>query len=55
MRGKTRTTKADIEPGERVVMTATQSKGKDGKTPMIATEVRLPTAVASNSERGGLA
>jgi hypothetical protein len=34
-------------PGERVFVTATETKGKDGKTTMIATEIRLPEAGAS--------
>ena len=47
LRGKTKATARDIKPGERVVVSATEMKGKDGKTTMIATEVRLPEAVAS--------
>jgi hypothetical protein len=47
LRGKTKAKAEDIKPGERVVVTATETKGKDGKTTMIATEVRLPEAVAS--------
>ena len=47
LRGKTKATADDIKPGERVVVTATEAKGKDGKTTMIATEVRLAEAVAS--------
>ena len=46
LRGKKRTTADDIKAGERVVVTATQTKGKDGKTTMIATEVRLAEAAA---------
>jgi hypothetical protein len=38
---------ADIKPGERVVVTALQTKAKDGKTSMVATEVKLPEATAS--------
>lgn len=45
LRGKA--TADDIKTGERIVVTATETKGKDGKTTMIATEVRLPEAVAS--------
>jgi hypothetical protein len=41
-RGKTKTTIDDIKPGERIVVTATERKGADGQTTMIATEVRLP-------------
>jgi hypothetical protein len=47
LRGKTKVKAEDIKPGERVVVTATETKGKDGKTSMIASEVRLPEAVAS--------
>jgi len=47
LRGKTKAKVEDIKPGERVVVTATETKGKDGKTTMIATEIRLPDAVAS--------
>jgi hypothetical protein len=47
LRGKTKAKADDIKPGERVVVTATESKGKDGKTAMIATEVRLPEPAAS--------
>jgi hypothetical protein len=43
-RGKTKTTIDDIKPGERIVVTATEKKGADGQTTMIATEVRLPEA-----------
>lgn len=47
LRGKARVTADDIKPGERVVVTATETKGKDGKTTMIASEVRLPAAITS--------
>jgi hypothetical protein len=47
LRGKTKVKAEDIKTGERVVVTATETKGKDGKTTMIASEVRLPEAVAS--------
>jgi hypothetical protein len=43
-RGKTTVKPDDIKAGERVVVTAIETKGKDGKTAMIATEVRLGTA-----------
>ncbi len=45
LRGTTKATADDIKPGERVVVTATETKGKDGKTMMIASELRLPEAV----------
>ena len=41
MRGKTTVAADDIKPGERVVVTATQQKGTDGKRVMLASEVRL--------------
>lgn len=44
LRGKTRVKLEEIKPGERVVVTATETKGKDGKTSMVASEVRLGTA-----------
>lgn len=47
LRGKTKATADDVKRGERVVVTATETKGKDGSTTMTATEVRLPAAVAS--------
>ena len=47
LRGKTKATADDIKPGERVVVTATETKGKDGQTLMIASEIRLPDAVAA--------
>src|SRR5262245_57450348 len=42
LRGRTKGTAEDIKPGERIVVTATETKGKDGRMAMIATEVRLP-------------
>jgi hypothetical protein len=44
LRGKKKVTLDDIKAGERVVVTATQTKDKDGKVTMIATEVRLAAA-----------
>lgn len=44
LRGKAKGKVDDIKPGERVVVTATETKGKDGKATMIATEVRLGAA-----------
>lgn len=41
LRGKAKITLDNIKPGERVVVTATETKGKDGKATMVATEVRL--------------
>ena len=47
LRGKTKATADDIKPGQRVVVSATETKGKDGKTVMLASEIRLPDAVAA--------
>ena len=47
LRGKTKVGADDIKPGERVVVTATQTKGKDGKTTMVASQIRLAEKVAS--------
>jgi hypothetical protein len=46
LRGKTKATADDLKPGERVVVSATETKGKDGQTTMIASEIRLSEAVA---------
>src|SRR5687767_5467532 len=37
LRGKTKVTPQDMKPGERVLVTATETKGKDGRLTMIAT------------------
>jgi hypothetical protein len=47
VRGKTNAMAADIKPGQRVVVTATETKGTDGKTAMIASEVQLAALVAT--------
>jgi len=31
----------ELKPGERVVVTATETKSKDGRLMMLATEIRL--------------
>jgi len=41
LRGKARVKADDIKTGERVIVTAMETKGKDGTTTMVATEVRL--------------
>ena len=48
-KGKTVVKATDIKEGDRVVVTATEEKGADGKTTMVATEVRLGTAPATPS------
>jgi hypothetical protein len=50
LRGKAKVKGDDIKPGERVVVTATETKGKDGKTTMIATEVRVGAANTTASK-----
>ena len=47
VRGKAKVKADDIHSDERIVVTAMETKGKDGKSTMIATEVRLPEADAS--------
>lgn len=41
LRGKATVKWNDIKPGERVVVTAMDTKGKDGNTTMVSTDVRL--------------
>jgi hypothetical protein len=41
LRGKTKVKVEEIKPGERVAVTAMETKGQDGKATMIATEIRL--------------
>jgi hypothetical protein len=50
LRGKAKAKLDDIKPGERVVVTAMETKGKDGKATMIATEVRLGDANTTTSK-----
>jgi hypothetical protein len=50
LRGKAKVSVDEIKTGERIVITATQAKGKDGKTTMIATEIRLGAADATASK-----
>jgi len=44
LRGKAKVEVDDIKHGERIVVTATETKGKDGKATMVATEIRLGAA-----------
>ena len=44
LRGRTRVDADGIKAGERIVVTAVETKDKGGKTTTIATEVRLPPA-----------
>jgi hypothetical protein len=50
LRGKANAKLDDIKPGERVVVTATETKGKDGKATLVATEVRLGDANTTASK-----
>jgi hypothetical protein len=43
-RGKSPVPVDDIQPGERIVVVTMESKGKDGKVTLVATEVRLGAA-----------
>ena len=50
LRGRAKAKADDIKAGERVVVTATETKGKDGKATLVATEVRLSAANAPASK-----
>jgi hypothetical protein len=41
LRGTTKVRVGDIKPGERTVVTATETKSKDGKATLVATQIRL--------------
>ncbi len=47
LRDKTKLTVTDIKVGDRVVVVAAENKDKDGKTTLVAKEVRLGTVSAS--------
>ena len=44
LRGKTQVKVEEVKPGERVVVTTTDTKGTDGKPTLVATEIRLGSA-----------
>jgi Mg-chelatase subunit ChlI len=44
LRGTTAVTPEDIKPGERVVVTTTETKGKDGRPIVVATQIKLAPA-----------
>jgi hypothetical protein len=46
LRGRARAKAEDIKPGDRVVVTAIETKDKDGTTTVVATEIRLGTPPA---------
>jgi hypothetical protein len=43
-RGKAAVAVGELKPGDRVVVTATETKDKDGKPMLLATEIRLGSA-----------
>lgn len=49
VKGKTVVKATDIKEGDRVVVTASEEKGADGKTMLVASEVRLGTGVAPSN------
>lgn len=51
LRGTTKVKPGTIKDGERVVVTALETKDKDGKTIMLATEVRLAVAAQPPAAR----
>jgi translation initiation factor IF-1 len=51
VRGKTALKPADIRTGDRVVVTATETKGKDGKTFLLASQVQLGTAGTPSAKK----
>jgi translation initiation factor IF-1 len=50
LRGKTKIKVDEIKPGDRVVVTATETKEKDGKATMVASEVRIGAARATTAK-----
>lgn len=51
LRGKTTLKLDDIKPGERIVVTAIETKSKNGKPTMVATEVKLGTDAPSATKK----
>lgn len=51
LRGKTTLKVADIKVGDRVVVSARQVKGKDGKTTLVAAQVNLGTVTATTAKK----
>lgn len=49
LKGKAVVKATEIKEGDRVVVTAAEEKGVDGKTILVAKEVRLGTAAATSS------
>jgi len=50
LRGKAKVKVEELKPGERVVVTAMETKGTDGKATMVATEIRLGSATTTASK-----
>jgi translation initiation factor IF-1 len=50
LRGKTKVKADEVRPGDRIVVTATESEDKDGKVILIASEIRLGTAAGAASK-----
>jgi hypothetical protein len=51
LRGRTLVSPDDIQPGERIVVTAVQTKDKDGRVTMVAAEVKLGTSGARDAKK----
>lgn len=47
LKGTAKATAEDIKAGDRVVVSATETKGQDGKPVLVASEVRLGTAATT--------
>ena len=50
VRGKAVLKASDIRTGDRVVVTATETKGKDGKVSVVATQIQLGTAAPPSAK-----
>ena len=51
VRGKAVLKASDIRTGDRVVVTATETKGKDGKTSLVANQIQLGTAATPSAKK----
>ena len=51
VRGKTAMKPSDIRTGDRVVVTATETKGKDGKTSLVVNQIQLGTATGPSAKK----
>jgi hypothetical protein len=50
LRGRAKVTAKELKPGERVVVTAIETKDKDGKPTLLATGIRLGSANTTASK-----